>query len=84
MEAELLNDYLKYLAEAGSVTLNICERTNIELALATVQSAYHFEHMHLWGKINGKLIIQNTNRFRSRRRLLRDGWNELQQQEWLP
>jgi hypothetical protein len=54
MQAETLNDNLKYLADAGSVTLNIEERQQIELALDQVQSAYSFEHMALWGKISGK------------------------------
>ena len=36
MQAETLNDNLKYLADAGSVTLNIDERQQIELALDQV------------------------------------------------
>ena len=54
MQADTLTDNLKYLADAGSVTINIDQRQKIELALDQVQLAYSFEHMFLWGKINGK------------------------------
>ena len=54
MQADTLTDNLKYLADAGSVTINIDQRQKIELALDQVQLAYSFEHMFFWGKINGK------------------------------
>jgi hypothetical protein len=34
MDGERLNEYMKYLAAAASVTLNIDERMNLDLALA--------------------------------------------------
>ena len=56
MDADCLNEQVKYLADAASVTLNIEERAQLELALASLQNAYNFEHMHLWGKISGKRL----------------------------
>jgi len=44
MKVSTLSDNLKYLSDAGSVTLNIEERQNIELALDVVQNDYKFEH----------------------------------------
>ena len=56
MDAFCLGDTVKYLSDAGSVTLNIDERLNVELALHELQAAYTFEHLFLWGKIQGNLI----------------------------
>lgn len=54
MDAHTLQEQVKHLSAAGSVTLNIDERLKIELALDTLQSAMNFENIQLWGKINGK------------------------------
>jgi len=53
MDAFSLGNTVKYLSDAGSVTLNIDERLNVELALHELQAAYSFEHLFLWGKIQG-------------------------------
>lgn len=53
MDASTLQEQVKHLSAAGSVTLNIDERLKIELALDTLQDAMNFEHIQLWGKING-------------------------------
>jgi hypothetical protein len=54
MDADRLNEYMKYLAAASSQTLNIDERMNLDLALAKLSSSVKFEAFELWGKINGK------------------------------
>lgn len=54
MDAFSLGNTVKYLSDAGSVTLNIDERLNVELALHELQAAYSFEHLFLWGKIQGR------------------------------
>ena len=54
MDATTLSEHIKHLAAAGSVTLNLDERLQIELALDTLQAAMQFEQLQLWGKINGK------------------------------
>lgn len=56
MDAECLNEQVKYLADAGSVTLNIEEKSQLDLALAALQNAYNFEHLQVWGKITGKSL----------------------------
>lgn len=56
MDADRLNEYMKYLAAASSQTLNIDERMNLDLALAQLSSSVKFESFELWGKINGKLL----------------------------
>jgi hypothetical protein len=54
MDAHSLSEQVKHLAAAGSVTLNIDERTKLELALHQLEDAIRFEMVHLWGKITGK------------------------------
>ena len=56
MDASNLSEHVKHLAVAANATLNIDERLKLELALDTLQEAMHFEHLHLWGKILGKLL----------------------------
>lgn len=56
MNAKTLSEQVKYLAAAGSVTLNIDERLKLELALEQLSDAIHFEFVQLWGKINGKFL----------------------------
>ena len=55
MDAQTLSESVKHLAAAGSCTLNIDERLKLELSLAQLADAIHFEFIQLWGKINGKL-----------------------------
>jgi hypothetical protein len=51
MDALTLNDTIKYLGDAGSVTLSITERIELQLSLAELQNAFGFQHLFLWGKI---------------------------------
>lgn len=60
MDADRLNEYMKYLAAASSQTLNIDERMNLDLALAQLSSTVKFEAFELWGKINGKSLKSLT------------------------
>ena len=53
MEADKVNEQLKYISTAG-VTLNTEERMQLEYALSTLQTSMNFETLFLWGKIEGK------------------------------
>lgn len=55
MEAESLASHFKCLESTG-VTLNINERMQLDLALAELKAQFKFEHLHFWGKINGKFV----------------------------
>lgn len=57
MDGERLSEYMKYLAAAATVTLNIDERMNLDLALAALSASIKFESVDLWGKINGKFFF---------------------------
>ena len=56
MEASSFQEHVKHLAAAGSVTLNIEERMQLELALDLLQEKMRFELVQLWGKVNGKFL----------------------------
>ena len=58
MNASKFQAQLKYLAQNG-VTLNPEEQMNIKLALEELQCLVGFEQLDLWGKIEGKSIIQS-------------------------
>ncbi len=89
MDALTLNDTVKYLADAGAATLSINERMQLQLSLAKLQNAFAFQHLFLWGKIQGKLRpferpFCPANRFRSRVGLLPRRWHELPRPPGLP
>jgi len=54
MDAASLNENIRYLSDAGSVTLNVAERMQLELSLEQLKNAISFQHLYLWGKLNGK------------------------------
>ena len=55
MEFKRFNQDLKYLAGNG-VTLNVEERMNVGIAIATLGQEIQFEELYFWGKIEGKSL----------------------------
>ena len=57
---EGVQNSLQYLQESHqlSVTLNVQERMQLDLALAELFEKLKFEHLYFWGKVRGKLYIQ--------------------------
>lgn len=60
MDAFSLSQHVKHLASACSATLNIEERTKLELALCQLKDAIPFEMIQLWGKVTGKQTITDA------------------------
>ena len=52
MEAEKVNEQLKYIQKSGA-TLGTEERMQLECALHNLQASMCFETLYFWGKING-------------------------------
>ena len=57
MDYNCVADHQKFLAPNG-VTLNVEEKMNVTIALGTLQAELCFERLFLWGKIEGKEILE--------------------------